>query len=225
MYALCALYRLTCCYDFFTYGGAWAHQQPGFTGSGAWCCLHQSVTSASTSYLSSGNYVATTVTAIPTRVASAPTSLTPPLPWQLFYEGENWTVLLLAQVGYSLSKTVVSTSATPTLAGSTAGWQAGELYSVAAAAWWKPEDSGLIPSISTGLLLLMLTTPATTSTKVGTSASSGLTSSSTATPSVAPSVHLPTRSDDDDNTMPGKSSTSSCHRQHHHHSCHHLRHR
>ena len=63
--------------------------------------------------------------------------------WQLFYAGEAFDGSLLAQIGYAVDRGVGFTMAMD--AGSATNT---ESYSVAAA--WKPMESGLMPSISTG---------------------------------------------------------------------------
>ena len=63
--------------------------------------------------------------------------------WQLFYAGEAFDGNLLAQVGYAVDRGVGF--ALKMDSGSPSNT---ESYSIAAA--WKPMDSGLMPSISTG---------------------------------------------------------------------------
>ena len=90
----------------------------------------------------SGNYVANNG-ATPAR-ASAPTSLLLHLcRWQLFYDGEAFDGNWGAQVGYLCLRP--KRWCLPSGAPATADTRRLQL-----AAAWKPEDSGLIPSISTG---------------------------------------------------------------------------
>ena len=101
--------------------------------------------------------------------------------WQLFYAGEAFDGNFLASVGYSYDQN------TGIAVGTSSSTADRNSYSIAAA--WKPADSGLIPSISTGY------SASDVEVKVisilGTSASSGVMFSSKAIPSVLPSVpHL-----------------------------------
>jgi hypothetical protein len=129
--------------DFFTYGGAWGTNNLGGTGSGL-----GAVYEIGNGFSLSGNYVtrdnASDVATGSSSTAgiftdeSAFTSS-----WQLFYAGEAFDGNLLAQVGYAVDRGVGFTMAMDSNMPTNT-----ESYSVAAA--WKPMDSGLMPSISTG---------------------------------------------------------------------------
>ena len=65
-----------------------------------------------------------------------------PSSWQLFYDGALFDGNFLAQCGYAVNRGVGFTMSTTTDITDSSN------YSLAAA--WKPADSGIIPSISTG---------------------------------------------------------------------------
>ena len=127
--------------DFFTYGGAWATNNLSSTGSGAGAVY----TIGDSGFSVSGNYVAyngaDSAGGIGTDESSSSSS------WQLFYGGEAFGGQLLAQLGYSFEQNNGATFATSAGAAAMSSGD-GEGYSIAAA--WQPEDSGFIPSISTG---------------------------------------------------------------------------
>ena len=124
--------------DFFTYGGAWATNNLGGQGAGVGAVY----SFGDSGFSFSGNYVARDGSS--TGIGRDETGSTSS--WQLFYDGELLNGNVLAQVGFAYAQNVGLTIGT-----NKAGEAAGDNrvgYSVAAA--WKPEDSGLIPSISGG---------------------------------------------------------------------------
>jgi hypothetical protein len=122
--------------DFFTYGGAWSTNQLGGAGAG----LGAVYSIADTGFSVSGNYVAINGDDSNTGIGTNETNFTSS--WQLFYEGELFDGNFLAQAGYAVNRGVGFTMATTTDITNSSN------YSLAAA--WKPADSGLMPSISTG---------------------------------------------------------------------------
>ena len=129
--------------DFFTYGGAWATNNLSGQGQGAGAVY----TFGDSGFSASGNYVArngaNSAGGIGTDESSSTSS------WQLFYGGEAFGGNLLAQVGYAFEQNMTGSTTFATAAGTDAMASGdGEGWSIAAA--WQPEDSGLIPSISTG---------------------------------------------------------------------------
>ena len=125
--------------DFFTYGGAWTTNNLGNangTGAGAVYTIGDSGFSVS------GNYVAYAADDSTKGILTNETAATST--WQLFYAGEAFDGNLLAQFGYAVNRGVGST-----MSGMAAdNFTNSTNYSLAAA--WKPADSGLMPSISTG---------------------------------------------------------------------------
>lgn len=129
--------------DFFTYGGAWATNNLSGTGSG----IGAVYTIGDTGFSVSGNYVARNGQDSEGGIGTDESSSTSS--WQLFYAGEAFGGNLLAQVGYAIEQNMTGATTFATAAGATAmAGGDGEGYSIAAA--WQPEESGLIPSISTG---------------------------------------------------------------------------
>jgi hypothetical protein len=129
--------------DFFTYGGAWGTNNLGGTGSGL-----GAVYEIGSGFSVSGNYVTrdnssgvATGSSSSAGIGTDESAFTSA--WQLFYAGEAFDGNLLAQVGYAVNRGVGFTMAMDNGSPSNT-----ESYSVAAA--WKPMDSGLMPSISTG---------------------------------------------------------------------------
>ena len=123
--------------DFFTYGGAWSTNQLGGTGTG----LGAVYTIGDSGFSVSGNYVSRNGSNDDNGIGTDESNYTSS--WQLFYDGELFDGSFLAQAGYAVNRGVGFTMAT----------QANDItdsdnYSLAAA--WKPADSGLMPSISTG---------------------------------------------------------------------------
>jgi len=122
--------------DFFTYGGAWSTNT--LTGQGAGLGAVYSI--GDSGFSASGNYVARNGDDSNAGIGTNESKFTSS--WQLFYEGELFDGGFLAQVGYSVNRGVAYTmSPGPAFTNSSN-------YSLAAA--WKPADSGLVPSISTG---------------------------------------------------------------------------
>jgi hypothetical protein len=122
--------------DFFTYGGAWSTNT--LTGAGAGLGAVYSINDSGFSV--SGNYVARNGADSDAGIGTDESQFTSS--WQLFYEGELFDGNFLAQAGYSVNRGVGFTMATTTDITNSSN------YSLAAA--WKPADSGLMPSISTG---------------------------------------------------------------------------
>jgi hypothetical protein len=125
--------------DFFTYGGAWSTNQLGGAGAG----LGAVYSIADSGFSVSGNYVARNGDDSNAGIGTDESQFT--TSWQLFYEGELFDGNFLAQAGYAVNRGVGFTMAT------TEDITNSNNYSLAAA--WKPADSGLIPSISTGYSL------------------------------------------------------------------------
>ena len=122
--------------DFFTYGGAWSTNQLGGTGSGI-----GAVYSIGDSGLSvSGNYVARNGDESAGGLFTNESNFTSS--WQLFYDGELFDGSFLAQAGYAINRGIGYTMQNDATINNSSNW------SLAAA--WKPADSGLMPSISTG---------------------------------------------------------------------------
>ena len=122
--------------DFFTYGGAWGTNNLGGTGSGV-----GAVYEIGNGFSVSSNYVARNGEDSSAGLGTDESNYTSST--QLFYAGEAFDGNLLASVGYAVDRGVGFTMAMD--AGSPTNT---ESYSVAAA--WKPMDSGIVPSISTG---------------------------------------------------------------------------
>ena len=123
--------------DFFTYGGAWGTNNLGGTGSG-----FGAVYEIGNGFSASANYVSRNGNDSSKGLGfGSDTGYTATA--QLFYSGEILDGSFLAQLGYAVDGGVGYTMAMD--AGSPTDTNS---YSVAAA--WKPMDSGLIPSISTG---------------------------------------------------------------------------
>ena len=124
--------------DFFTYGGAWGTNNlgnPNGTGAGAVYTIGDSGFSVS------GNYVAYSADDSTKGILTNESAATST--YQLFYSGELFDGSFLASAGYGVTRGVSFTSGTVTGdSGNTTNW------SLAGA--WKPADSGLMPSISTG---------------------------------------------------------------------------
>ena len=126
--------------DFFTYGGA--PLTNNLAGALVGAGVGATYPIGDTGFTVSGNYVAGNTSAQSSTVGIAGEETASTSSWQLFYEGEAFDGNLLASVGYSFDQNIgiaIGTSA------STADRNS---YSIAAG--WKPADSGLIPSISTG---------------------------------------------------------------------------
>jgi hypothetical protein len=122
--------------DFFTYGGAWSTNQLGAQGAG----LGAVYTIGDSGLSFSGNYVSRNAANSAAGILTNESDFTSS--WQLFYDGELFDGSFLAQVGYAINRGVGFTMAGPSGIDNSSNW------SLAAA--WKPADSGLMPSISTG---------------------------------------------------------------------------
>jgi len=126
--------------DYALNGGAWTTNNlgnPNGTGAGAVYTIGDSGFSVS------GNYVAYAADDSTKGILTNETAATST--WQLFYSGEAFDGNLLAQFGYAVNRGVGSTMSGMVAADD---FKNSTNYSLAAA--WKPADSGLIPSISTG---------------------------------------------------------------------------
>ena len=129
--------------DFFTYGGAWATNNLSGQGSGVGAVYEI----GDTGFSVSGNYVAFDGDSSTGGIGTDQSNSTST--WQLFYSGEAFGGNLLAQAGYAVEDgTANANTGFGTGSAKDAMTGGGEGYSLAAA--WKPADSGLIPSISTG---------------------------------------------------------------------------
>ena len=122
--------------DFFTYGGAWSTNQLGGTGSG----LGAVYSIGDSGFSVSGNYVATNGNQSNGGILTNESTFTSS--WQLFYDGEFGDGNFLAQLGYAVNRGIGFTMAGPAGIPNSTNWSA--------AAAWKPADSGIMPSISTG---------------------------------------------------------------------------
>ena len=128
--------------DFFTYGGAWSTNQLGNPGSG----LGAVYTIGDSGFSVSGNYVSTNGDDDGGGILTNESTSTST--WQLFYSGELFDGSFLAQAGYAVNRGVGFTMAAAGSADGPTGISNSTNWSIAGA--WKPADSGLMPSISTG---------------------------------------------------------------------------
>jgi hypothetical protein len=126
--------------DFFTYGGAplTNNLAGGLIGSG----VGATYAFGDSGFSVSGNYVAGDASASSSTVGIGTDETASTSSWQLFYAGEAFDGNFLASVGYSYDQN------TGIAVGTSDSSADRNSYSIAAA--WKPADSGLIPSISTG---------------------------------------------------------------------------
>jgi hypothetical protein len=124
--------------DFFTYGGAplTNNLNAGLVGAGVGATYEF----GDSGFSASGNYVAGNGNDSSTGIGTDESVSTSS--WQLFYAGEAFDGNLLASVGYSYDQNA------PLAIGTSATTADRNSYSIAGG--WKPADSGVIPSISTG---------------------------------------------------------------------------
>ena len=126
--------------DFFTYGGAplTNNLAGSLIGSG----IGATYEFGDSGFSVSGNYVAGDASASNSSIGIGGDQTASTSSWQLFYSGEAFDGNLLASVGYSYDQN------TGIAVGTSASTADRNSYSIAAG--WKPADSGVIPSISSG---------------------------------------------------------------------------
>ena len=112
------------------------HQQPGWN----WLGLGAVYSFGDSGFSLSGNYVARNGNDSTAGILTDESDFTSS--WQLFYDGELFDGSFLAQAGYAVNRGVGFAMAVDTDITDSSN------YSLAAA--WKPADSGIVPSISTG---------------------------------------------------------------------------
>jgi hypothetical protein len=126
--------------DFFTYGGA--PLTNNLAGSLIGAGIGATYEFGDSGFSVSGNYVAGNDSASDSDIGIGGDETASTSSWQLFYAGEALGGNLLASVGYSFDQN------TGIAVGTSASTADRNSYSIAAG--WKPADSGLIPSISSG---------------------------------------------------------------------------
>jgi hypothetical protein len=133
-----SFYPFTTFLDFFSYGGTWATNNLETPGAG----IGAVYTFGDSGFSASGNYVA--LDGNSTGIGRDETSSTST--WQLFYEGEAFNGLFLAQAGFAYAQNTFLTIGT----NSAYKVEGDSRFGYSLAAGWMPNELGIVPSISGG---------------------------------------------------------------------------